>query len=486
MLEVLDTGTVRRQHRRITVEAGVVSEGTAGQDRRHDEDDICAHTRTERQQHRRHQRTDAPGIGDHEGQQADDDEGDHREHRAGHNRLAHIDEELSHLHLTRDLLEGQRSDQQDDDRQHIREALHEGIPELREGHDLPGDVHHHADEDGNDGGHDEVTGRHGDADENCERQDEVQNVVALFLAILGREVVLSTCIAVGLARFSHTLVGRLHSPKLREPAHTEEEDDEQRHDRVDAVRNRHHVGADQTARTECLYTVLLQEDRAEVRRPGRKRNQNAHRRAGTVEDVRQRLTRHLFLIIGALHRRTDGQHVQIIIDKDDDTEEKGREQRLPLRIADARDDLREAEAALRRSQQRHETAEQSADQDDIRLIRHHLLERRHPLCEKRPLPQHQRPHHRTRDEERLTFLCHDRADDDYQHDQGCYQSITHHSVHPFPYFFLANASAAYIFTSRLLFSAEAVAPTRSQRTPALVTSSHAYSARLRVRNQKAP
>ena len=235
--------------------------------------------------------------------------------------------------------------------------------------------------------------------ERAHRNQKIPDVAFGFILLKSLVVIFTAALGVDLTGLFDALVGFFHRSELRHPSHAEQEDDNQRDDRVKQIRYRHRISLHRAFHTERTDAVLLIE---ETRVKG------------------QRLTRQLLAVTDFLHAGADRKNIQIIVDENQDAHEEGGEQCFALGVADFRDVSGKAEASSRIGQKSDQSAEKQADQHDPDVFREHILQGLSPPGKKPAVVNKDGSGNRAGNHEFQTALRPDSADNDTQcDDDGC-------------------------------------------------------------------
>ena len=300
----------------------MASESTSGNNRGHDQNRVRANRCSKRKNNRSYNSAHAPERSGCECQHRDKNEGNRREHRSRKNGLRNLNDEIRHLHVGQHLFQRKRHDQKDQDRKHVGKALADRRIEILHTDDLPRNIHHKADQNAYHDRKKQIARRDRESDKHTHRDDEIPDIAFLRVSLFVM-IVFAALFAVYHTGFSDTLVRFLHRAHLRHNAKTEQKHNQKGENRIEQIRNGVRIGLKTGRVAELLHAVLISEDARVEDCPCGERKHNAYRSARRIQHVSQCLSRELSLIIDTFHAHTDGQHIQIIIYKDENAENEG-------------------------------------------------------------------------------------------------------------------------------------------------------------------
>ena len=104
-------------------------------------------------------------------------------------------------------------------------------------------------------------------------------------------------------------------------------------------------------------------------RPGRDRRDHAHGSGGGVDEVGELGARDLVAVGDRTHDRADGQAVEVVVDEDEDAENKGGKLRAHAGVDVLFRPAAECRAAAGEVDERHDDAEQHEEEENARVIR---------------------------------------------------------------------------------------------------------------------
>ena len=402
----------------------MASERAARDHGSHNQHRIRAKSSAERKYNRRNDRTHPPvGAGCKSKHRAEDEHCGREDFRK-QIRLRDFDDVVGHAHSGGQILQNKRDKKQCQRRQHVGKAAHHAGQELIQRQNLSRNIKEEAQDQRENHGRKNVVCDDCVHNERAHRNQKIPDVAFSFILLKSLVVIFTAALGVDLTGLFDALVGFFHRSELRHPSHAEQEDDNQRDDRVKQIRYRHRISLHRAFHTERTDAVLLIEETRVKRSPGRERQQHTDGRTGGIEQVGQRLTRQLLAVTDFLHAGADRKNIQIIVDENQDAHEEGGEQCFALGVADFRDVSGKAEASSRIGQKSDQSAEKQADQHDPDVFREHILQGLSPPGKKPAVVNKDGSGNRAGNHEFQTALRPDSADNDTQcDDDGCKSKI---------------------------------------------------------------
>ncbi len=430
MFHIFDAGTGGGQDGCITIHAGMASESTAGNDSCHDQKHIGTYRLCQREYDGRHYGAHSPEGTCGKAKGSHQHKGNGRENGTGQEGFRDLNDIVRQPHLRRDILQKKSGSQKDQYRQHIRKALDDHIKEVVQCNHLTGHIHYKAGCNGNYHSGEQIAGGNSHSDQYDHGNSKIPQIAIFLIALVIFMVILSAGITVNLAGLFHPLIGLFHGTDLRHHTDAEQEYHYQRKDRIKAERQGMYIGADTGRIAQGLYSLLLKEQAGIEHSPGGKRKHDAYRRTGGIQHISQGLSRKLFLIEYVLHAYTDGKHIQIIVHKDQNTQDKGGQKSLLLGIAPLGYYLGKAKAALGFLQKSDQAAKQPAGDDDPDIVCGSGLQHRAPLGQKACAIQKQGTQQGTCHQKFHALFGQYRTDNDQQDNENRQQSHIHNTFTP--------------------------------------------------------
>ena len=140
-----------------------------------------------------------------------------------------------------------------------------------------------------------------------------------------------------------------------------EEDHDQRQDRVEVIRN------GRAEHLEAVDVIALGDVAADGCRPAGDRGKNAHGRGGRVDDIGQLCARHMILVGDRAHDVADRQAVEIVVDKNQDAERRGRQHGASLALDALARPCTVGHGSAGLCQQNNDHAEQNVEDQDVQV-----------------------------------------------------------------------------------------------------------------------
>ena len=374
----------------------------------------------------------------------EDDERDNRDEVAGQVQVA--GDKVADTKLIAHALQGPREGQDQDRGGHHFGSLRQRAHEILEADDLSGQVQDARENNGDDGREDqgdlrvapceridhvgcavEITGVDHRADRsedhNGHGKDQVDD-----LALVGLHrglVFLGKCLELLAAGSEQVAFFRVsfmfsHETEIDAPGR-DEEDHEQSQQCVQVVGD----GADE--QLEAVHAAALRHIGIDCCGPAGNRCDDTHRRCRCINNIGQLCAGDLVLVRDRAHDGTDRQAVEIVIDKDQDTQQGCREHRLLLVFEPLTGPASVRGSAAAAGHQDDDHAQQNIEDDDVQI---HAVDHRSEQCGERIPRMKTRDHHcaqrHAAEQRQIDFFCDQcQQDRDHRRDQRHPGTVKH-------------------------------------------------------------
>ena len=242
---------------------------------------------------------------------------------------------------------------------------------------------------------------HAGRDEHDERQQEVVDPPLARRLARGIIVIIRVLVLRRDEEMRRVLAHRAPHRRVVASRPDDEEHEKEREPRVEVERDRLEEQA------EPVDRAVLRQRGADGRRPARHRRDDADRRRRRVDDVGELRARDLELVRDGAHDRADRQAVEIVVDEDDDAEQRRHERGAALAADRAHRPLPVGARRARARDRRDEDAEDDEEHEDVDVAADLVLhdrEHREDRLEDIAAREEQRPREDADDERHVDLL----------------------------------------------------------------------------------